>query len=721
MQNPLRLPTEVEACLAQIPQEATPNLDSCQTEGEIKWAVMALGPTKAPGPDGVSAALIQQNWELFGPIVMKEVNLFFCSGQMKDSVGKSNLVLIPKVQTPKMVSEYRPISVCNFLYKVISKLIAKKMQPWMDVIISQAQTTFIPGREISENIVLLREITHSFKNQKGGPDQFVLKADLAKAFDMIRWEYLFYLLPLYGFPPRLCGWIEACVRSAKFTIQINGSGDGFLTPTRGLRQGCSISPYLFIIAMDPLSRWMDQKMRSKAIRGLKVTRSAPAMACSMFADDLILMGTLTCNEVEAIHATLTNFSMLSGLKINQGKSKAWFSAGATTQSKRHFLRYFGVLEATGEERYLGCPVAVTSDCSFDYLIEKFETRLNIWKARLLTHAGRLILLKAILESLPVYAMGMVILPPKIIAKLTSIMRNFFWGGTNEKRRMAYVAWKEVTTPKGMGGLGLRSLKELNSALVMKMVWKIAQGSNSPWAQVLRAKYYLRSEFWPSTRTYRCTKLWKNIIQTKAVLRNHILWELGSGEGVPVFSEPWFPQWQEFRAQNALQRRITVSSLICQESGTWDFQKLEQFFGFTQALNIATSIPKCCPSSEVPDTLFFTFAKTGKFSIKKAYQLLKGDVGLETDKRFWEGIWKNNGILPKLKLFLWRCVHRALPVRGVIGARIQTVPVTCQLCNCEAETVEHAIFRCGFAKSVWLNSPLNLDTDIMHGSCKEILE
>ncbi|XP_078157456.1 uncharacterized protein LOC144553231 [Carex rostrata] len=481
----------------------------------------------------------------------------------------------------------------------------------MDVIISQAQTAFIPGRKISENIVLLREITHSFQHKKGGPEQFVLKADLAKAFDMIRWDYMFYLLPLYGFLPRLCSWIEACVRSAKFTIQINGNGGGFLTPIRGLRQGCSMSLYLFIIAMDPFSRWLDHKMRSRDIRGLKVTRSAPAMACSMFADDLILMGTLTSNEVEAVHTTLTNFSKLSGLKINQSKSKVWFSAGAATSS-------------------------------------------------------RLILLKAILESLLVYAMGTVILPPK-------------------------------------------------------MVWKIAQGSNSPRAQVLRAKYYPRSEFWPSTRTYHCTKLWRNIIQIKAALRNHIMWELGSGQGVTVFSEPWFPQWQEFEALNALQRRTTVSSLICQESGTWDFQKLEQLFGFTQALNIATSIPECCPSSEVPDTLFFIFAKNGKFLVKKAYQLIKGDVGVEADKWFWEEIWKNNDIIPKLKLFLWRCVHRALPVRGVIGVRIQDVPVTCQLCNCEAETVEHAIFRCGFAKSVWLSSPLNLNTDTVHGSYKEILE
>lgn len=210
-QGPVSLPQRVLDQVPKIPQEAAELLDLYPIEEEIRRVINSLGPTKAPGPDGITAALVQQNWNYFGSIVIKEVTSFFQIGMMKEGIAHSNLVLIPKTTAPTKVTEFRPISVCNLLYKVISKIIASKMQPWMDVIISKSQTTFIPSKEISKNIIILREIIHSFRKQTRGEPQFVLKVDLAKAFDSVRWDFLFYLLPHYSFSPKLCGWIQACV------------------------------------------------------------------------------------------------------------------------------------------------------------------------------------------------------------------------------------------------------------------------------------------------------------------------------------------------------------------------------------------------------------------------------------------------------------------------------------------------------------------------------
>lgn len=137
-------------------------------------------------------------------------------------------------------------------------------------------------------------------------------------------------------------------------------------------------------------------------------------------------------------------------------------------------------------------------------------------------------------------MGTIIIPAKVLKKLTAIMRNFFWGGNTSKNYMSYVAWSMVTVPKGMGGLGLRSLKEMNMALVLKIAWKVATGTSSPWAVTLQAKYYPITGFWASTRTHSCTMLWRNMVTFKPMLQVHLAWKIGTGESVKAFMQPWFP-------------------------------------------------------------------------------------------------------------------------------------------------------------------------------------
>lgn len=554
-----QLSEKIGGQIVKVPECQVQGLEMMPTELEIQRVVFALGPTKAPGPDGMNAALIQKQWGIFGPTVIKEVLLFFQTGIMKPAIAQSNLILIPKVEAPLRVSDYRPISVCNLLYKVISKLLARRMQPLMADLIANTQTAFIPGREISENVILLREIIHSFKRPFNNDQQFVLKADLAKAFDRVNWDYLFHLLPLYGFPSVFCRWVKECVTSAKFTILFNGSGDGFFKPTRGLRQGCAMSPYLFIIAMDPLSRMLSASLNSGLLRGLTIARQSTPITCSLFADDLLLMGKLTHQEVASLLQILNSFSFVSGLSINQAKSKVWFSSNSTEESKKILMDLMSVAEADSEERYLGCPVSVDGDKAFDYLIDRFEKRLNHWKSNFLSHAGRLVLIKSVLESLPIYAMGTIILPNRVITKLTAIVRNFFWGGRHDKRSLAYVSWDAITTPKEGGGLGLRSLKETNQALVLKTIWKVAVGTDAQWVHVLKAKYYPRGAFWSIQRRGRCSKLWKQIMVLRPVMAVNIAWKIGNGETIPLYSQPWFQQWQELHATTAQQRREMVAS------------------------------------------------------------------------------------------------------------------------------------------------------------------
>lgn len=144
---------------------------------------MTIEPLKAPGPDGFNAKTIQDNWEEFGPSVTKSVLAFFSTREMPSRIARSNLVLIPKTEEATMVGHFCPISVCNLIYKIISKILSLRMRPFIAQCVSSSQTAFVSGREISKNIVLLREVLHSF-NQRGYKNsEFCLKVDLSKAFD----------------------------------------------------------------------------------------------------------------------------------------------------------------------------------------------------------------------------------------------------------------------------------------------------------------------------------------------------------------------------------------------------------------------------------------------------------------------------------------------------------------------------------------------------------
>lgn len=135
--------------------------------------------------------------------------------------------------------------------------------------------------------------------------------------------------------------------------------------------------------------------------------------------------------------------------------------------------------------------------------------------------------------------------------------------------------------------------------------------------MLRAKYYPRSSFLSSNRLYNCSKLWRNIIQIKPVLYGHMIWKIGKGNEIPLFLQPWFPNWEQFRAGSKQQREATVPVLIDQPTRSWNFETLLCHFGFQTALSIAMSEDLRLGPINMPDTLIFTYAKNGKFTVGKA--------------------------------------------------------------------------------------------------------
>lgn len=476
------------------------HLDSIPLQLEIVAALATLGPNKAPGPDGFSAKLIQENWEVFGPPILTEVQQFFLTGQLSDRVSRSNLILILKTEEASRVEQYRPISVCNLVCKIISKLLALRIKPLLGKCISRAQGEFLQGRDIAQNVILLREVLHSFKQKAYDKKEFCMKVDLSKAFDRMDWEYIETLLPLYGFPSRISGWIMACVKSAKFSVVVNGRGDGFLTPQCGLRQGCSLSPYLFILGMDLLSRSLQAKVDGGLIKGIRLAPTSPPLTNCLYADDLLIFGQASCVEAQHIMSTIKDFMDVSSQRVGPAKSSVWFSNSTDLVRKSMVAYILQVPLEADPGQYLGAPVTCTRD-SFQFLITRVSDKLQTWKCSILSQAGRITLIKSVILALPVYYMATTKIPVGVINAINALIRRFFWGKMDKERYLAYVAWAKVAAPIEEGGLGFLDLATMNEAMLLKTLWRLASNSDQQWVEIMRAKYIPKSLLWQSKRTY----------------------------------------------------------------------------------------------------------------------------------------------------------------------------------------------------------------------------
>jgi hypothetical protein len=170
-----------------------------------------------------------------------------------DGWNSTTIVMIPKVDNPDKVSQFRPISLCNVVYKVISKMLGARLKNYLSEIISDHQSAFVPGRLISDNILLAYESIHTMKNKKGKKGLCAVKLDMHKAYDRVEWRYLEKIMLKLGFARRWVDMIMACVSSVEYNIRFNSMETEWFKPSRGLRQGDPMSPYLFLLVAEGLS------------------------------------------------------------------------------------------------------------------------------------------------------------------------------------------------------------------------------------------------------------------------------------------------------------------------------------------------------------------------------------------------------------------------------------------------------------------------------------
>ncbi|KAJ3697709.1 hypothetical protein LUZ61_001414 [Rhynchospora tenuis] len=441
-----------------------------------------------------------------------------------------------------------------------------------------------------------------------------------------------------------------------------------------------------------------------------LARNSPVLTSLMYADDLLIFGEVSYEEVIKLADTLALFCEISGQKIGEDKSWIWFSKNTPGCMRDFAAHTFGAKPANGAEVYLGAPITANSASDFSPLLNKIDQRLQSWKGSFLSQAGKLVLIKAVIEPTMLYALQNAVVPKSVLHKIQSRIRHFFWCSGGD-RRMALVAWKYITLPKCQGGLGLKDLVKFATTLHMKCLWSIASDSEALWVQLVKSKYLQRSALWSTNRTSRCTPLWRVILAVRPLMANNLRWQIGDGKNCMALGQPWHDMWAHFPPQNATQRRLLLADLTNSQGHGWNSEKLIQNFGFHGALFIAISYPNGPNLSHRRDRLLFTPAKNGLFTIKGAYKLLIQQENTAVSQHdLYKLIWYSPDILPRTRVFLWKIVKNALPVDHTLCTRMGKTPQGCALCGYYVEDVVHTLFKCPRAQQVWLCSDFGLRTD-----------
>jgi hypothetical protein len=670
-------------------------LEQPVTNEEIKAALFSIPDDKAPGPDGFTSLFYKKSWSIIGADFMRAVQFFFEHSIMPRCINATRISLVPKIENPACMEDFRPISCCNVLYKCISKILVSRLKIILPDVISPSQSAFIPGRQISDNTLLTQELLHNHHLNKG-PARCALKIDLKKAFDTISWQFIIKGLQCIGLPERMITWIRACISSAFFSVGINGSLHGFFPSSRGLRQGNPLSPYLFVIAMEGLGGMLRLAAQNPSFK-FHWRCKQNSITHLAFADDLMVFCHADLASVELIRGALDSFARTSGLIINRRKSSVFLSGvedsiGVAITNCLQFQP--GVLPV----KYLGVPL-ISSRLSHQHctpLVERIVSRIRLWTSASLTYAGRLQLIKSTLFSIQVYWSSLFILPTSIIRRIEGIFAAFLWKGTSLTPTGAKVAWASLCYPKSEGGLGIKRIKDWNKAAILKLVWRILTESSSVWVSWIHSNLLRGRCFWFYTVPSSSTWSWRKLLLSRTWSKGYFVPFIGNGRHTFLWLDYWLPSGRRlcdllpFRLLSSthLPWNAKVAEIISE--GIWAFPE-----GHVDLLLFWNSIT-FLPQVHLSDHYIWKGHRSGKFSINSAWELIRDSRPTNTLHHL---IWFP-GHIPRHAFIMWiASMERLHTMDRLLNFGVIHV-ATCILCGVQVETHEHLFFQCPYTSSVW---------------------
>uniref|UniRef100_A0A803K848 Reverse transcriptase domain-containing protein n=1 Tax=Xenopus tropicalis TaxID=8364 RepID=A0A803K848_XENTR len=441
------------------------------TEEEVKMAIDQLRLKKVPGPDGLTAEFYKTFKDLLTPILVEVFRDCLGGGVLPPSMRISSLVLLSKGKDPVDVKNWRPIALLNTDRKLLAKVLFSRLILFSGTLLSREQFCTVKGRSIFGAVLSIREVLETCKAHNKG--MYVLGLDQAKAFDRVDHEYLWATLRKYGIPGQFIEWLNVIYREGESFPLVNGwRGENFGVEA-GVRQGCPLSPLLYVFAIDPFLR----SVQALDLEGFQAPRCLP-MKLVAYADDVSVVISRP-EEVGMLAGAIESYSEASGSLVNTDKSEALW-----TLDDEPDFPFSGFHIASSEIKILGVKFGREDNARLNWesKLDAANVRVQRWKNWKLSYRERVKLIKAYLVPILLYVSYVYPLPEPLYARIHSLFFQMLWGSRLNpvKREITYLRMQE-------GGLGMLCPVAFFGTIFLKFNFgNLSQRTNVPWESSVRA-------------------------------------------------------------------------------------------------------------------------------------------------------------------------------------------------------------------------------------------
>ena len=731
----------------KLSEESKQNLERDIEKKEVAAAVKMTKNNKSPGPDGISFEFYKLYWDLIGDDLVQVLKCGIESEELSHSQYLATIILLYKKGFRPDIRNWRPISLLNTDYKILSKVFAERIKAILVEIIHSDQKGCVPGRYIGHNIRLIDDILYEIENQS--PESVLLQMDQEKAFDRVEWAWLFDTLSHFNFGDRFIGYLKTLYKNAKSCVITNGYQSEYFNITRGIRQGDSLSALLYIIQFEPFLNYIRNDPNISGV-SLKLKNCnneiIKTKGCQYVDDNNIILDSLTSFSAPKFFSVVKKYENVSGSKVNIDKT-------VCLTVKEKIENPFETLKVSrGPEKVLGISLGGADRNNNEFwvnLAKKLKAKLDMWRMRSLSFEGKALIIRSLAISKINSALEMTTVDAAIIKQINDYIFDFLWSGKNIKinKEICYL-------PRHMAGLNIVNINALVKAKrVQWIIRALKDDKGETWSRLI--ENYLRCldndfeiEFFALkvtdssylTHSKQIPRFYKECIDNFQELRrislsnndkSNIIWcnDEHRFNGIPFFFKHWsksgFKVLSDLYDENGniLHDHGIRDQLIRRAGFIFEMAQIKKSYPNQMSmhdtvtkrdntlngdkkflLNQMYSVPAIDdkPLTELSSKDLYNIFRMHKPQDIKTKQYWCDEFGLnDIAWETWIEVNLINKLLPrKSRDFNWKILHRLVNS----GTKLKLMNLSdgiCKRCqNQQMENLEHLLFNCIESSKLW---------------------